>query len=43
MLNFRRLHAVRLLLFRVDGIASAHLDELSVALPGFAAAMAWPG
>lgn len=27
----------------LDGIASAHIDELSVALPGFAEAMAWPG
>jgi hypothetical protein len=27
----------------LDGIASAHLDELSAALPGFAGAMAWPG
>ncbi len=27
----------------LDGIASAHLEELSAALPGFADAMAWPG
>ncbi|HEY2093381.1 MAG TPA: hypothetical protein VGJ81_15990 [Thermoanaerobaculia bacterium] len=27
----------------LDGIASAHLEELSAALPGFAEAMAWPG
>ena len=27
----------------LDGIASAHIEELSLALPGFAAAMAWPG
>ena len=27
----------------LDGIASAHIDELSAALPGFAEAMAWPG
>jgi hypothetical protein len=26
----------------LDGIASAHADELSAALPGFAAALAWP-
>jgi len=26
----------------LDGIASAHIDELSAALPGFAEAMAWP-
>jgi len=26
----------------LDGIASAHIEELSVALPGFAEAMAWP-
>jgi hypothetical protein len=26
----------------VDGIASAHIEELSAALPGFAEAMAWP-
>jgi hypothetical protein len=26
-----------------DGIASAHIEELSAALPGFAEAMAWPG
>jgi len=26
----------------LDGIASAHLEELSAALPGFAEAMAWP-
>jgi hypothetical protein len=24
-------------------VASAHVDELSAALPGFAEAMAWPG
>jgi hypothetical protein len=27
----------------LDGIASAHIEELSAALPGFADAMAWPG
>jgi len=27
----------------LDGIASAHIEELSVALPGFAEAMGWPG
>jgi hypothetical protein len=27
----------------LDGIASAHIEELSAALPGFAEAMAWPG
>ncbi|HEV7573441.1 MAG TPA: hypothetical protein VGQ21_18235 [Thermoanaerobaculia bacterium] len=27
----------------LDGIASAHIEELSSALPGFAEAMAWPG
>jgi len=27
----------------LDGIASAHLEELSAALPGFAEAMTWPG
>jgi hypothetical protein len=27
----------------LDGIASAHIEELSGALPGFAEAMAWPG
>ena len=27
----------------LDGIASAHIGELSAALPGFAEAMAWPG
>src|SRR4029077_9605809 len=27
----------------LDGIASAHVEELSAALPGFAEAMAWPG
>jgi len=27
----------------LDGIASAHIAELSAALPGFAEAMAWPG
>ena len=27
----------------LDGIASAHLEELSAALPRFAEAMAWPG
>jgi hypothetical protein len=27
----------------LDCIASAHLEELSAALPGFAEAMAWPG
>jgi len=27
----------------LDGIASAHMEELSAALPGFAEAMAWPG
>jgi hypothetical protein len=26
----------------LDGIASAHIQELSAALPGFAEAMAWP-
>ena len=26
----------------LDGIASAHVQELSAALPGFAEAMAWP-
>jgi hypothetical protein len=26
----------------LDGIASAHAEELTAALPGFAAAMAWP-
>jgi hypothetical protein len=26
----------------LDGIASAHIEELSAALPGFAEAMAWP-
>jgi hypothetical protein len=26
----------------LDGIASAHVEELSAALPGFAEAMAWP-
>jgi len=26
----------------LDGIASAHIEELSSALPGFADAMAWP-
>jgi len=26
-----------------DGIASAQIEELSAALPGFAEAMAWPG
>jgi hypothetical protein len=26
----------------LDGIASAHIEELSSALPGFAEAMAWP-
>jgi hypothetical protein len=26
----------------LDGIASAHIEELSAALPGFAKAMAWP-
>ena len=27
----------------LDGIASAHIEEMSAALPGFAEAMAWPG
>jgi hypothetical protein len=27
----------------LDGIASAHIEELSAALPGFAEAMPWPG
>ena len=27
----------------LDGIASAHIEELSAALAGFAEAMAWPG
>jgi hypothetical protein len=27
----------------LDGLASAHIEELSAALPGFAEAMAWPG
>ena len=27
----------------LDGIASAHIEELSAALPGFAEAMALPG
>ena len=27
----------------LDGIASAYIEELSSALPGFAEAMAWPG
>jgi hypothetical protein len=27
----------------LDGIASAHIEDLSAALPGFAEAMAWPG
>jgi len=27
----------------LDGIANAHLEELSAVLPGFADAMAWPG
>ena len=27
----------------LDGIASAHIEELSAALPGFADAMMWPG
>ena len=27
----------------LDGVASAHVDELSAALPGFSEAMAWPG
>jgi hypothetical protein len=27
---------------KLDGIASAHIEELSAALPGFAEAMAWP-
>jgi hypothetical protein len=26
----------------LDGIASAHIEELSAVLPGFAEAMAWP-
>ncbi len=26
----------------LDGIASAHIEELSAALPGFAEAVAWP-
>ncbi|HXH40546.1 MAG TPA: hypothetical protein VNN08_18080 [Thermoanaerobaculia bacterium] len=26
----------------LDGIASAHVEDLSAALPGFAEAMAWP-
>jgi|GEM_PF-5392328 len=26
----------------LDAIASAHIEELSAALPGFAEAMAWP-
>ena len=26
----------------LDGIASAHAEELSAVLPGFAAALAWP-
>jgi hypothetical protein len=26
----------------LNGIASAHVEELSAALPGFAEAMAWP-
>jgi hypothetical protein len=26
----------------LDGIASAHIEKLSAALPGFADAMAWP-
>jgi hypothetical protein len=26
----------------LDGIACAHIEELSAALPGFAEAMAWP-
>jgi hypothetical protein len=31
-----------LLARELDGIASAHIEELSAALPGFAEAMAWP-
>ncbi len=27
----------------LDGIASAHIEEPSAALPGFAEAMGWPG
>lgn len=27
----------------LDGISSAHIDDLSAALPGFAEVMAWPG
>jgi len=27
----------------LDGIASANIEELSAAIPGFAEAMAWPG
>ena len=27
----------------LDGIASAHVEELSKVLPGFGEAMAWPG
>jgi hypothetical protein len=27
----------------LDGIASAHIENLSAALPGLAEAMAWPG
>ena len=30
------------LALELDGIASAHIEELSAALPGFAEAMAWP-
>jgi hypothetical protein len=26
----------------LDGIASAHADELCAAIPGFAEALAWP-
>jgi hypothetical protein len=26
----------------LDGLASIHAEELSAAVPGFAAAMAWP-
>jgi hypothetical protein len=28
---------------RLDGIATANIEELSAALPGFAEAMAWAG
>jgi len=40
--GFRESTVIAVLARELDGIASAHIEELSAALPGFAEAIAWP-